>query len=306
LLASGIEFLEQRTGIPVLGVVPHFSHFRIPEEDSVALERRRNEARAARSEDKKIRIGVIRFPRISNYTDFDALEAEPDIDLHYIEGGHELNGLDCLILPGSKATISDLAFLERHGFFPAIRDFAWPVVGICGGYQMLGSRVVDPDGMESPVPEAEGLGLLDAETILLATKETHQAEARLLAAAGLAAPGCGTTVSGYEIHMGSTTLGPSAKPFAQLLLRSGREVAVPDGAVSPDGRVFGTYLHGIFDNHEFRTAFLNRLRREKGLPLLSADDRADDPLDLLAEHLERHLDMERLLRICGIEWASSQ
>jgi len=301
LLAPGIEFVEQRTGVPVLGVVPYFSHFRIPEEDSVALEKRRNAARGARREEGKINIGVVRFPRISNYTDFDALESETDVTLRYIEHPRELEGLDMLILPGSKSTIGDLAFLVKHGLDQGVRSFAGPVVGICGGYQMLGNRVLDPDGLESHRSEAPGLGLLDVETVLLPEKETHQAEARLLRGAALAAPGCEGTVAGYEIHLGETTLGPKARPFAQLLRRSGREVAIPDGAVSPDGRVFGSYLHGIFDNHGFRSAFLNRIRREKGLPTISADCKTEDPFDQLAEHLERHLDMERLMRICGIE-----
>ena len=301
LLASGIEFVEKRTGIPVLGVVPYFSHFRIPEEDSVALEKRRSEVRGTRREEGLIRIGVLRFPRISNYTDFDPLEAEPDVDLRYIESSSELDGLDVLILPGSKSTISDLRFLQHQGLFNRIRSFDGPIVGICGGYQMLGNKVFDPDGIESSVAEAEGLGILDVETVLLPEKETHQAEARLLSAARLIAPNGGDTVSGYEIHMGSTTLGPAAKPFAQLLRRSGSEVAVLDGAVSADARVFGTYLHGIFDNHEFRTAFLNRLRQAKSLPIVSAESRTEDPFDLLAEHLERHLDLERLFRICGFE-----
>jgi len=300
LLGPGIEFVEKRTGVPVLGVVPFFTHFRIPEEDSVALEKRREKERGARSEEGKIRVGVVRFPRISNYTDFDALEGEPDVDLRYVREPGEIGGLDILILPGSKSTIGDLAFLVKQGLFQAVREFSGQVVGICGGYQILGRRVKDPHGVESAVTEAEGLGLLDVETVLLTEKETHQAEARLLSAAALAAPGCVGTVSGYEIHMGETALGPGAHPFAQLLRRSGSDVAIPDGAVSSDGRVFGTYLHGIFDNHGFRTAFLNRIRREKGLPTQSAESRVEDPFDLLAEHLERHLDMESLLRICGI------
>jgi adenosylcobyric acid synthase len=300
LLGPGIEFVEKRTGVPVLGVVPYFTHFRIPEEDSVALEKRRSGERGPGSKEGKIRIGVVRFPRISNYTDFDALEGEPDVDLIYVREPGEIGGLDIFILPGSKSTIGDLAFLAKQGLFQAVREFPGPVVGICGGYQMLGRRVRDPHGVESAVTEAEGLGLLDVETVLLTEKETHQAEARLLPAAALVAPGCAGTVSGYEIHMGETVPGPGAKPFAQLVRRSGMDVAIPDGAVSPDGRVFGAYLHGIFDNHGFRTAFLNRIRREKGLPMQSAENRVEDPFDLLAEHLERHLDMERLLRICGI------
>jgi adenosylcobyric acid synthase len=301
LLTSGIAFVEKKTGIPVLGVVPYFSHFRIPEEDSVALEKRRHEERGARREEETIRIGVIRFQRISNYTDFDPLEAEADVSLRYIEDSVELDGLDVLILPGSKSTISDLQFLKKQGLFDQIRDFTGLIVGICGGYQMLGRKVFDPDGVESSVVEAEGLGILDVETILLPEKETHQAEGRLLPAAMLIAPNAGETVSGYEIHMGSTTLGPTAKPFVQLLRRSGSEVTVLDGAVSADARAFGTYLHGIFDNQAFRMAFLNPIRLVKGLSPQSADCSAADPFDLLAEHLEKHIDLEQLFRICGIE-----
>ncbi len=300
LLKPGIDFVENRTAVPVLGVVPYFSHFRIPEEDSVALEKRRKKERGARSEENKIRIGVIRFPRISNYTDFDPLEAEPDVDLHYIEEASELVELDVLILPGSKSTIGDLRFLEKNGMFKPIQTFRGPVVGICGGYQILGRKILDPHGIESSIGEAEGLGLLDVETVMLHDKETHQAESRLLAAGVLIAPGCADSLCGYEIHMGNTTLGPAARPFAELKRRSGGDGAVSDGAVCADGRVFGTYLHGLFDSHGFRTAFLNRIRQDKGLPTVSADCRRDDPFDLLADHLERHLDMERLLRICGI------
>ncbi len=254
-----------------------------------------------RSKGKKIRIGVIRFPRISNYTDFDPLEAEPDVDLNYIEKADELVGLDILILPGSKSTIGDLRFLEKQGMFEPVRTFGGPVIGICGGYQMLGNRILDPHGIESSTVEAEGLGLLDAETVLLPHKETHQAEGSLLQGATLIAPDCTECISGYEIHMGQTTLGPSARPFAELTRRSGEKDTVSDGAVSIDGRVFGTYLHGIFDNRNFRAAFLNRIRKDKGLPTISPDNVAADPFDLLAEHLERYLDMEQLLRICGIE-----
>jgi adenosylcobyric acid synthase len=300
LLEPGIDFVEERTGVPVLGVVPYFSHFRIPEEDSVALEKR-TKGKRQRAKGNKIRIGVIRFPRISNYTDFEPLEAESDVDLHYIEKASELDGLDVLILPGSKSTIGDLRFLEKQRMFEQIRSFDGPVIGICGGYQILGKKILDPHGIESAIGEAEGLGLLDVETVMLHHKETHQAEGRLLPAGARIAPGCADCVSGYEIHMGRTTLGPSAQPFAELKRRSGGDGAISDGAVSADCRVFGTYLHGLFDNHGFRAAFLNRIRTEKGLPTASTDCRLDDPFDLLAEHLERYLDMERLFRICGID-----
>ncbi|MEI8356253.1 MAG: cobyric acid synthase, partial [Deltaproteobacteria bacterium] len=300
LLKPGIDFIENRTGVPVLGVVPYFTDFHIPEEDSVALEKRLAEKRPKRKGDK-IQVGVIRFPRISNYTDFDSLEAEPDLELHYIGKADEVEGLDLLILPGSKSTTSDLLFLAERGLSPAIREFTGPVMGICGGYQMLGKRILDPHGIESAIEEVEGLALLDLETVMLPEKETHQVECRLLPAGWLVAPGCTCTLSGYEIHMGRSTLGPAADSFSRLLLRSGKEVELADGAASKEGRVFGTYLHGIFDNDGFRSAFLNKIRRGKGLPEISPDFRRPDPFDQLAEHLERHLDMEKLYHICGIE-----
>ena len=301
LLAPGIAFVEQRTGVPVLGVVPWFTDFRIPEEDSVALQKGREHGdRDSGSGNDKIHIGVVKLPRISNYTDFDALEAEPDVALHYVETAEALQGLDLLILPGSKSTMTDLYFLMERGLFGAIQEFRGMVAGVCGGFQMLGRRVLDPFNVESHIHEAEGLGLLDAETTMRPAKETHQAEALLLASGELLAPGCPDLLYGYEIHMGETVVGQGALPFAAISRRSGRDVDVSDGAVSPDGRVFGTYLHGIFDNDGFRRAFLNRIRGEKGLaPILDAAPQ-EEPFDLLAAHLERHLDMERLLAICGI------
>jgi adenosylcobyric acid synthase len=303
LLKPGIDFIEQRTGVPVLGVVPYFTDFHIPEEDSVALEKR-VKGKRPKTKGNNIRIGVIRLPRISNYTDFASLEAEPDVELHYLGKADDLEGLDLLILPGSKSTTSDLLFLSENGLAPAIKEFAGPVIGICGGYQMLGKRVLDPLGIESAIKEVKGLGLLDVETAMLPEKETHQVECRLHPAGLLVAPGCSGTLTGYEIHMGRSTLGPEAEIFCQLLLRSGKTVAIADGATSRDGRVFGTYLHGIFDNDGFRTTFLNKIRKAKGLAEVSPGLRLPDPFDLLAKHLEQHLDMDKLFRICGIELAT--
>jgi adenosylcobyric acid synthase len=144
------------------------------------------------------------------------------------------------------------------------------------------------------------LGLLDAETVMLSVKETHQVEALLLPAGESMAPGCANLLTGYEIHMGDTIVGPGSLPFALITRRSCRDTEVRDGAVSPDGRVFGTYLHGIFDNADFRRTFLNRIRARKGLSAIRYTAPQDDPFELLAAHLERHLDMKRLLAICGI------
>ncbi|RII25365.1 MAG: cobyric acid synthase CobQ [Geobacter sp.] len=304
LLTSGIEFVERRTGVPVLGVVPYFTGFRLPEEDSVALTRRGQgtENRGRGTAKDKIHVGVVKLPRISNYTDFDALEGEPDVALRYVEEPQDLTGLDVLILPGSKSTIADLFFLIEGGLFGAILAFPGRIAGICGGYQMLGKHILDPIGMESPIVEADGLGLLDAITTMLPEKETHQVEAQLLQGGGVVAPKCRSTeLSGYEIHMGETLVGDGSRSFAFISSRSGNPVKVRDGAVSPDGRVFGTYLHGIFDNDPFRTAYLNRIRKEKGLLLPVTTGALEDPFDLLAAHLEKHLDMERLLAICGLD-----
>ncbi len=297
LLKPGIDFVEGRTGLPVLGVVPYFHGFRIPDEDSVALAKR---GCGAGSGKRKLNVGVVKLSRISNYTDFDALEREPDVSLRYIDSPKQLAGLDLLIIPGSKSTIADLYFLMERGLYRPIRGFKGAIVGICGGYQILGKRVLDPFNIESDIREAEGLGLLDVETTMLAGKETHQAEARLLPGGSAVAGDCDWELTGYEIHMGETTVGAGARPFAAITSRSGEAVDVRDGAVSPDGRVFGTYLHGIFDNDGFRSAFLNRIRREKGLREQKKVVPLKDPFDMLATHMERHLDMERLLAICGL------
>ena len=298
LLTSGIEYVEKRTGIPVLGVLPWFSGLSIPEEDSVALQKRGNPSPRGAG-DATLRIGVIKLSRISNYTDFSALEAEPDVALFYIDAPHLVQSMDLLILPGTKSTTADLRFLREQGLFDAIGQFPGPMAGICGGYQMLGNLVLDPHRVEGEQAQAAGLGLLDVETTMLKEKETHQVEVHLLPAGCELVPGCPAPLSGYEIHMGKTELGPGARPFAAIVERSGSAVSIGDGAVSPDGRVFGTYLHGVFDNRGFRTAFLNRLRRDKGLPEQTEMVPVADPFEQLADHLEKHLDLARIFQICG-------
>ncbi|TSK04341.1 MAG: cobyric acid synthase [Geobacter sp.] len=299
LLTSGIKYVEERTGVPVLGVLPWYKGLALPEEDSVALQRKDGGPQKVK-EGGKLRVGVLRLPRISNYTDFAALEAEPDVELYYIRSPWLVETMDLLIVPGTKATLADLESIRDEGIAEAVARFEGPVVGICGGYQMLGKTVLDPERVESDLECVEGLGLLDVVTTMLKEKQTHQAEATLSAAGASVAPGCGAAVTGYEIHMGESVLGQGVTPFASITSRSGEGVKVDDGAVSADGRVFGTYLHGIFDNHGFRTAFLNRIRRAKGLPEQAEAAPMPDPFDALAAHMERHLDLERIFRICGI------
>jgi adenosylcobyric acid synthase len=298
LLTPGIEYVQERTGVPVLGVLPWFTGLSIPEEDSVALQKRSNPV-ATVGGGARLRVGVIRLSKISNYTDFGALEVEPDVDVFYLDSPRLIDSMDLLIVPGTKSTPTDLNFLKESGVFDAIGQFPGPIVGICGGYQMLGKLVLDPHHVESCAAETAGFGLLDVVTTMLKEKQTHQVEAQLLPAGLEVAPGCRPTVTGYEIHMGETVLGATARSFATIDKRSGNSLAVGDGAVSQDGRVFGTYLHGIFDNHSFRTAFLNRIRRVKGMPELAEVVPPSDPFDLLATHMEEHLDMERIFEICG-------
>lgn len=297
LLLPGIELVEKRTGVSVLGVLPWFRGLVIPEEDSVTLQKRSNPAAAG--DEVKLRIGIVRLARISNYTDFNSLEVESDVSLYYLDSSCLIHSMDLLILPGTKSTLADLISLKENGIFEAIGQFKGPIVGICGGYQMLGNLVIDPHQVESGIGETAGFELLDVVTTMLKEKQTHQVEAQLHPAGQELSPECKAVISGYEIHMGETLLGPGARPFAAITKRSGSATEIDDGAVSQDGRVCGTYLHGIFDNHGFRTPFLNRLRRSKGLPEQDEVAPKSDSFDLLAAHMEQHLDLAHIFEICG-------
>jgi adenosylcobyric acid synthase len=301
ILAPGLDFVQQRTGIPLLGILPWMPDLSLPAEDSIALNSR-SKVISIIAGHKRIHIGILKLPRISNFTDFDALQAEPDVSLSYIEAPGQLMALDVLIIPGSKSTIADLCFLKEHGLYDEIKGFKGHIIGICGGYQMLGQQVLDPGGIESTVKEATGLGLLPVETEMLPEKETHQALAYLDEGGLRLAPDCIGVVSGYEIHMGRTTHLGTPRPFARIFRRGETYVTVEDGTVSDDGRVFGTYLHGIFDNEHFRDTYLNGIRLEKGMPQLSRSQKtkARDPFDQFAEHLEQNLDINQLLDICGL------
>ena len=212
ILEPGLEFLRERTGIPVLGVVPWMADLSLPAEDSVALGNR-SKVISIISGQKRIHIGVLKLPRISNFTDFDTLQTEPDVILDYVEAPGQIRDLDVLIIPGSKSTIADMYHLMELGFYDEIMAFKGHVIGICGGYQILGQRVLDPGGIESSVREATGLGLLAVETEMLPGKETHQALAYLDEGGLTIAPDCSSEISGYEIHMGRTTRSGFGSPL---------------------------------------------------------------------------------------------
>jgi adenosylcobyric acid synthase len=299
LFQEGERIIERRTRRPVLGVVPYAPYLAIPEEDSVALGRKGKVAGSRPAAGKSLRVGVVRLPHISNYTDFDPLEQEAGVSLSYLDHRHGLDGVDLLILPGTKNTISDLLHLKETGLFQEIQAYArggGRLVGICGGYQIMGREVLDPLGVEGPPRSEAGLGLLPVVTTMAGVKATTQVRARALR--GRTA---GLLIEAYEIHMGETRGQGEGQPAFEISSRNGRQVKVADGWTSPDGRVWGTYLHGLFDDDEFRRGFLSEIifaeagsQAGAAAPSLSFRDFQEAQLDLLADLLRTHLDLARI------------
>ncbi len=295
LFKEGEAIIERRTKRPVLGVVPYAPDLALPEEDSVALGRKGSAN--APTPAGSIRIGVVRLPHISNYTDFDPLEQEPGVSLRYLEPQDRLDGMDLLILPGTKNTISDLLYLKGCGLFQLIQAYAGKggrVVGICGGYQILGQEIRDPLGVEGPPRAEAGLGLLPVVTTMAGAKTTTQVRARRRKR-----PDGVQELEAYEIHMGVTEAMGFGRAAFEILSRNGRPAQVADGWVSSDGRVWGTYLHGLFENDGFRHAFLKEMREPRLDPgaapaALSFRAFQEEQLDRLADLLRRHLDLERI------------
>jgi adenosylcobyric acid synthase len=291
LFDAGIDAIGERTGLRCFGVVPWFAEAHLlPAEDSMALSapgaplpspRGREHAIAGEGR-KRVKIAIPRLPHIANFDDFDPLQAEPDIRLTFVQPGTALPGdADLVILPGSKATLADLATLRREGWeidLLAHCRRGGQVLGICGGYQMLGRTIADPAGHEGPPDSVAGLGLLDIDTVLGDRKRLGFARGIELAS--------GAALNGYEMHLGVTTGAGLARPMLRLGDRT-------DGAVSADGKVAGCYLHGLFASDAFRTLFLSRLG---GVPSgLAYEATIDAILDRLADHFEASLDLDALL-----------
>jgi adenosylcobyric acid synthase len=282
LFEDGLRAIETATGLKSLGVVPWFGQAHLlPAEDAVAL----NGYHAR--ENGEIKIAVPRLPRIANFDDLDPLRAEPDVRVDLIEPGDPLPAdADLILLPGSKSTIGDLAALREAGWDIDLKAHVrrgGKVLGLCGGYQMLGGRLDDPDGTEGPAGAVDGLGLLAVDTVLAGDKA-------LVEVAGTE-HASGLRVRGFEMHIGRTTGADTARPMLDL---GGR----PDGAISADGRVMGTYLHGIFADDAFRHDFLNRLRAREASGI-AYEAQIERVLDALADHLERHVDLERILDLAS-------
>jgi adenosylcobyric acid synthase len=289
LLGDGLRQFEALAGVPVLGVVPDLGDTGIGEEDTVPA----NHFGQWSSAGDLLRLGVVHYPYRSNFTDFDPFFHEPGVEVRYLTNPAMLQQCHLIFLPGTKQTMADLQWLRAQGFEAALRrrveDGAF-VVGLCGGYQMLGARLEDPEGVESAQAEAPGLGFLPITTRFHQEKALYQVEA-VEAQFGLA-------VRGYEIHMGTSTRLDGVQAMVRLRTRNGHAVDLQDGAVSASGRVCGCYVHGLFDEAGFRRRFLAEVRRTFGLPAPEAlGQERDNPYERLADAFEQHIDMGLLGKI---------
>ena len=310
ILAPGLDFLVQRTGVPMLGVVPYMKDLDLPDEDSLGFET----PRASDGIEPTVDVAVVRLPRIANFDEFGPLAAEPSVRLRYVERAGDLSRPDLVILPGTKTTIADLDWLRATGLADRLVSLAGtgvPLLGICGGYQMLGRRILDPYGSESDRREVDGLGLLPVETTFATTKRTVRVRGEMLASRGPLARARASRIAAYEIHMGRTVDYGGAHPLVAVQERSGEVIAELDGSVSHDGVVTGTYLHGLFENDEVRHALVDELwsgrsddSQASSLRLapvrrILAIDRQRQ-LDRLADTVRSSLDLRPLLAACGL------
>ena len=304
LLQPAVDFLEEKTGKPVLGVVPHIENIGIDDEDSVSLEEKQ-----ADKKERDIHIAVVRTPKISNFTDFDCLAGESDVSLYYVTDVNSLGSPDLIMLPGSKNTTEDLLYLRDSGLEAAIQKAVTsgtPLIGICGGYQMLGREIRDPHHTESQHDRVKGMGFLEMTTEFSTEKLTSQVEANCHSWSFLGTEISAAGLKGYEIHMGETSF-VGVDDFHPLAItrRAGKACQVQEGTGRRDGLVFGTYIHGIFDHDGFRRMVINALRRKKGLkPLANTRNvyaEKQRSYDKLADIVRRSLDMDKLRSIMGLK-----
>ncbi|HEX9788978.1 MAG TPA: cobyric acid synthase [Candidatus Binatia bacterium] len=306
LLRPGVAMIEKRLGLPCLGVVPFIHDLGLDEEDGVALEDRPSTARRWKNRElgsaRALRIGVIALPHMANFTDFDALTLEPSISLVFLEQPEEMAAADLLILPGTKQTLDDLRWLEQRGFAQELRRLAEvgvPIVGICGGFQMLGVAIEDPQGIENQGEPCRrtALGLLPARTVLRAEKTVRRVRGSLRRNFFCNDSALPVPFEGYEIHVGETFYQTGARLLADIE-RQGTIESVADGAVSESGRVLGTYVHGLFDNDDFRHAFIRNSRAAVDLGPAEKYARVgaerEARIDRVADHLRKSLDLNLL------------
>lgn len=281
LFESGRRMMEEICGVPVIGVVPYAGDIHIEEEDSVALG-----LKATKSVADKVNVAVVLLKHISNFTDFNVLERNPDVNLFYTDDPDALPSADIVIIPGSKSTLSDLSELRRNGLAKAIvsaRDNGKTVIGICGGYQMMGIEVSDPDGVEGSLRSLPGLGLLPVRTVLSGSKVTRQVSFSFL--------GENKPCNGYEIHMGRTETEGKATSLNTIL-----DDGTADGCFVDD-RCFGSYIHGLLDNETVVSYLISPYLKEKRNEKFDYTAYKEEQYDLLADHLRKHIDIDKLYKI---------
>ena len=288
LLTSGVEWLEQHTGIPVLGVIP-WSENILPAEDSLDLFEQRKSKHHS-----ELEINIVRLPRISNFTDFDPLEAEPSVSIKYLNLKDSLGHPDAVIIPGTKTTVADLVAMENSGLAQQLREYSaagGTILGICGGFQILGQRVIDPEGFEGDPGEYKGLNLLPITTILSQNKIARQRQVYSQY------PQAGLPVDGYEIHQGRSRINQKMRiadeEFHQIFDDPGL------GLVNSSQSIWGCYLHGIFDNGPWRRSWLNHLRKQRGMSSLATGipnyrEEREAGLNSLADIVNRNLNLKLL------------
>ena len=296
LFDDGYQQIEQITGWQGFGVVPYFaSQWKLPAEDGMDIAHKAQDRLSGRTDSaRNLHIVCLRLSRIANFDDLDPLIHEPDVRLSMVEAGQPVPAdADLVIIPGSKSTIADLTFIREQGWdidLMAHYRRGGHIIGICGGYQMLGRRITDPQLIESSVSEIDGLGFLDISTEMTADKQLAQVGATHL--------GSGTQISGYEIHIGRTTGADTARPVMRILSGGAER---DDGAISPCGRIWGCYLHGMFSDDSFRHHILAGLGDisfdNAGAP--DYEQQIDDTLSELAAHLERSVDIDRLISLAS-------
>lgn len=311
ILKPGLDMIEEKVGIPVVGVIP-MEQIDLDDEDSLSERldagKRRGCPTEAGDEQPYLDLAVIHLPHISNFTDFNPLEQGSGARLRYVSCVSQLGQPDLLILPGTKNTMADLAWMRENGLeeevIRLVEEKKIPLIGICGGYQMLGEGLQDPEGAEGvPGSSMKGMGLLHAETIFASRKTRTRITGRIQAGSGIFSAGQGSLISGYEIHMGITRAISSEEEHAKtaVFLEDGRR----DGLCREDGLVFGTYLHGLFDNEEWTGKLLSGLAEKKGILWSSPEEsrRAykERQYDRLAQLVRENLDMKKIYEIMGMD-----
>jgi len=300
LLKPGLDFLEDLLRIPVIGVLP-YEKIELEEEDALA-ERFDKSQVALKGE---VEIVVVKLPYMANFTDFDPLEHLPGVNLRYVERSGELGEPDLLILPGSKNTLADLFWLKEHGFEAQIKQLNAQktiIIGICGGYQMLGEQISDPIQLESELLELDGFGLLKMKTVLATRKVTTQVQTVLTDCEGIMHGLTGLELTGYEIHHGVTEYSEAVVPFLQYQQVSDKISVQVAGVCDLAGKVFGTYLHGLFENTEFTLGLINQLRKLKGLGAIEGEALSyqafkQSQYNKLAALLRKNLKLEEIYKI---------